>query len=167
MEMRRAWIPTMGLVLALAVGCAGGSAGVSLQLSNPELLPESWLDTVPRQHGRCIPASLRDGDTLTLVLDRPHPDQLAAVNPGGEWYYLVHDYRPSIMTPDRFARRDTLRLPVGETRAYVAVAGRDTLERVFRAAGAYRFVLAGRLGTDITQPVYECSVEYRAEEGEE
>lgn len=163
-EASRGTLILAALVAAiLASACTGAREGIPLRLSNPETLPGSWLDTIPAERGRCIPGRVSGPDTLTLVLDRPHPDQLAVVNPRDEWLYLVHDFRPSVMEPEVFARRDTLRLPVGETRAYVAVAGRDTLERVFAAPGSYRFVLAGRFGTDITQPVYDCSVEYAEE----
>lgn len=153
------------MLLALEVAaCAGGRSGAPLELANRDRLPETWLDSIPARQGRCVPARIGGGDTLTLVLDRPHPDQLAVVNPGGEWLYLVHDFRPSLLPPERFARRDSLSLVAGSSKAYVAVAGRDTLEHVFVAPGSYRFVLAGRLGTDITQPVYHCHVEYGGQE---
>lgn len=148
------------LLSAVAQACSGARAGASLELANRDRLSESWLDSIPARQGRCVPGQLDRGDTLTLAMTRPHPNQLAVVNPWDEWLYLVHDFRPSILAPERFARRDTLRIVASRTRAYVAVAGRDTLENIFVDPGTYRFVLAGRLGTDITQPVYHCRVQY-------
>lgn len=140
--------------------CAGASAGAPLELSNRDELPATWLDTIPDRLGRCVPARLSRGDTLTLRMSQPHPDQLAAVNPRDEWLYLVHDHRPSVLSPDVFARRDSVRMVASRVRAYVSVVDRDTLEHVFVEPGTYRFVLADQLGTDITQPVYRCFIRY-------
>lgn len=152
----------LGLLLVglSAAACAGGRAATPLELSNRDAFPERWLDSIPAERGHCVPQRLTREDTLILAMERPHPDQLAAVNPRDEWLYLVHDFQPSLLSAEEFARRDTLRVSVSDTRAHVGVVGRDTVERIFVEPGTYRFVLAGRLGTDILQPVYHCRVEY-------
>lgn len=157
-----------GLLLAslLAVAACGpppspSGGATPLDLANADRLPASVLDTLPRRLGDCRPARLSAGDTLTLRMPVPHPPQLALVDPDGHWIYLVHPFpfAPTLAEPGAFAADSVLRIVAGETRARIMVDGRDEPEPVLDRPGAHRVLLVSKLATDVTQPVYECTVE--------
>lgn len=157
--------PAVPLLLAaalLAASCRSGPPddAAPLRLDNADRLPTSLRDTVRRRIGSCRPARLSPGDTLTLRIERPHPSQLALVDPGGRWIYLVHPFpfAPTLASPRTFAADSVFRLVAGETRARVIEEGREEPEPILDRAGDHRILVLSHLGTDADRPIFACTV---------
>lgn len=150
------------LAVAVVPACAGAGSGGSapLRISNVDELTRSELASVPDRLGHCSPAAVGEGDTVRVVLDRPHPSQMAVRTPDGGWRYVIHPFGsqwPSLMPPERFSALDTVTLVAGRTPAAVPVEGRD-VEPIFTGEGVHRLLVLSHLGTDAVRPIWSCSI---------
>ena len=111
----------------------------------------------------CWPSDLHVGDTLVVVLPKPHPRELAITSPDDHWYRIVTSdsigpYR-SIIPQRAFAAMDTLRLPTHTLQAVPYLFGARDPQVIFSRSGTYTIDLGENLqGEGI--PVYRCRVRY-------
>lgn len=115
---------------------------------------------------KCTPQKLFRGDTLTLVMSKPHGGMLGVRAPDGTDFFVV--YEPNneepgaspLMSTEEFTKLGELKLVTDKTKAKPWVYGRDKNELIFTRTGWYVVSLSENLETDDGTPVYQCKVHY-------
>lgn len=140
-------------------------AGCNLPPDAPVFVPPPDTSPVLSVGLTCTPDTLRQGDTLSLVMPVPHGQQLALTQPDGTWFYLI---QPGPLTPpnysavpsDSFRTMSTYRIPTN-FRWRPFVSGRDTLEAVFAEPGKYTVFMGEQLASDHAPPFAKCQVTFK------
>jgi len=139
-------------------------AGCNLPPDAPVFVPPPDTSPVLSVGLTCAPDTLRQGDTLSLVMPVPHGQFLAVEQPSGTWFYIIHP--PGYSNPDysavpsaSFREMASYRLPT-DIRALPRVHGRDTLEAVFNEPGKYTILMGEQLATDHGPPTANCKIAF-------
>ena len=144
------------------------SSQITLDMSNCNLAPDAPLyvhpsDSVPvLEVGlKCAPDTLRQGDTLSLVMPVPHGQELAVLNPSGKWFYLIQRNLSAahrVIRSDSFRTIATFRIPA-DVRALVAGGG--TLEPVFADSGKYHIFMGEQLSSNKGETIAGCMFTFK------
>jgi hypothetical protein len=123
------------------------------------LVTTPWVDlkqvfdtSLDAPNFQCAPKQFTVRDTITLRAEVPHGGELSVRAPDSTNFYLIvppqfEGNSRTLMPTDTFATRLITRFRA-DIRGDPAVAGRDTLEPIFRQPGPYTFFLASNLWTD-------------------
>lgn len=127
----------------------------------------SNLNAAAKDTLKCTPQRLFRGDTLTLNMSVPHGRQMAIIQPGGTFFFVV--YAPqgkptaarSLMDMKEFRNRRQLTLATETAKATPYEYGRDDRnELIFTKTGWYEVRVSENLQTDDGTPVAKCRVHY-------
>jgi hypothetical protein len=87
----------------------------------------------------CSPLKIHDGDTLTIHMSVPHPQELAILSPDNSYHYLWHSDR-SMEELVKFTKTPVVRLSTQTARA-----SSSEQELLFNLAGWYTVQLSNNL----------------------
>jgi hypothetical protein len=109
---------------------------------------------------RCSPDTLRTGGSVTIEMGANHPGELAAVSPGGGWYYFQGSSRAVLMPAEAFKKATQIEIP-HDIQGIVYKDGKPMKKALFSAAGRYEIVLAENLETEPENTLWlHCFVRY-------
>ena len=171
--------PTVNATASSTISAATSTPVVRVTTGGPSeaLVTSAWVDTkavfdtsLDAPNFQCAPKVFTSRDTIALRAEIPHGGWLIVAAPDSTIFELTsptfmqfRGFAP-LIDPEAFKETLILRFRA-DVRTKADVYGRDTLERVFRLPGEYRFTIGENLATEYDEedPNWHCSIRLAGE----